>query len=475
MSGMIRRWSPVIAVLVVFTTVLFASLFGILTRPLGFLATFWPANALLLGLFVRRPRLATPLGWLAALAGYLAADLMTGGNLLLTAWLTAANLAGVATGFALFRRLPEDDRRLRRPSSVLYLLGILMIAAAAAAAVGFGAAPVFFGSDPVSGVAFWFTAELVNGIIILPVILTAPPLATLSARYRRPGDLSVLARDAAPIVAVIVLTLVGLLARGPGAIVFPSPALLWVALTLGIFTTAVVTMLVSMWHLIGFTLGYYAPYVAKIDTLTMSDRLGITLLALGPLTVASMNAARGELIRRLEGLATIDALTGALSRGAFLEQASDLVGDRQPTGRPVSVLMLDLDHFKRINDTYGHAAGDRALHAFAAAVRASLRETDILGRLGGEEFAAVLPDADERQASVLAERLRRNIEAIRLPLEGGPLQFTVSIGVATHPPAASLPLARLLVAADEALYRAKAGGRNRIAVNVPPLPPEAPG
>ena len=170
-----------------------------------------------------------------------------------------------------------------------------------------------------------------------------------------------------------------------------------------------------------------------------------------------------ELIQRLEDLASVDTLTGTLSRAAFLEQASATIASRSRAQRPVSVLMLDLDHFKRINDTHGHAVGDRALRAFGQAMRGALRASDLVGRMGGEEFAVVLPDEDQKGALALADRLRRDVEALRIPLPNGAfLEVTVSIGVATQPPAARLPLARLLIAADEALYRAKADGRNRV-------------
>ena len=111
----------VIAFFVVGVMILMASLFGILTRPMGFLAAFWPANAILLGLMVCMPRLANPWGWLGALAGYLLADFSTGGEITVTFWLTFANMAGAFTGYLLYRPMSGVDRRLGRPQSVLYL------------------------------------------------------------------------------------------------------------------------------------------------------------------------------------------------------------------------------------------------------------------------------------------------------------------------------------------------------------------
>lgn len=451
---------------VVFLIVLAASLFGILTRPLGFLAAFWPANAILLGLFVRHPRLARAPGWIGAVAGYFAADLLTGGQILLTAWLTAANLAGVVVGTVLFRKVSTEDRQLRRPLSVLYLFGILIAVASASAMVGAGAAPAFFDRDLLSGAAFWFTTELANGIIVLPVVLTAPRLSLrvpgLAAGLRREGQ--PLWLGAAPAAALAGSVILGFAIGGPGAVAFPAPALLWCALSYPLFATVLLTMLVSVWHLVAVSLGLFTPETAHLDGPTVSGRLGIMLLALGPLTVASINAARNALLQRLERLATYDVLTGALTRAIFLQRGGMILAQPERWA-PVSVLMLDIDRFKQINDTYGHAAGDKVLVAFSELIRQSLRERDLFGRIGGEEFAMVLPNTSLDQAGLVAERLRANVEMLSIALaDCRSLGITVSIGLAHDPRVKPESLDRLLATADHALYDAKNGGRNRIVV-----------
>lgn len=445
---------------ITFAVVLISSLFGILTRPVGFLASFWPANAVLLGLFVRCPSFSSPPGWIAATVAYFAADLMTGGHIVLTAWLTAANLAGVATGVALFRLVSEDDRRLRRPLSVLFLFGFLTAAAAAAAVVGAGAAPIYFGKDVVTGVAFWFTTELANGIIVLPVILTAPRPSMELVRLRRPKDAFGLLLRAAPAITLLVSILIGFFVGGPGALAFPAPALLWCALTYPLFPTVVLTMLVSIWHLVAVSLGFFTPEIAHLDAPTMSGRLGIMLLALGPLTVASINAARSDLLKRLEILATYDTLTGALTRAAFLQRGSELLVGIHSS---CVVLMLDIDRFKEINDTYGHAAGDKVLVSLSKVARQSLRDRDLFGRVGGEEFAAILPETSIDEAMHVAERLRGNIERMHIALERAvALKITASIGITHQLEPGPALLDRLLSTADQALYQAKAAGRNRV-------------
>ncbi|GFZ82799.1 diguanylate cyclase [Elstera cyanobacteriorum] len=169
----------------------------------------------------------------------------------------------------------------------------------------------------------------------------------------------------------------------------------------------------------------------------------------------------------LRRLATLDALTGALTRRRFLELFDQELARRNRTNLPLSVLMIDLDHFKLINDRFGHATGDLALTHFSAVCKACLRTHDHLGRMGGEEFAALLPETNIEDAHVVAERLRRSIAAAKISLtEDEHLTLTVSIGVAEcygfQPPEA------ILAAADRALYQAKHAGRNRVIRALPP-------
>jgi diguanylate cyclase (GGDEF)-like protein len=174
----------------------------------------------------------------------------------------------------------------------------------------------------------------------------------------------------------------------------------------------------------------------------------------------------------LEEWATLDALTGVANLRHFHHPAGLELDHAYRMGRSISVLALDIDHFKKINDNWGHATGDEALKAFAIACRRALREPDILGRVGGEEFAVALPNTRTDEAQMIAERLRRQVEAVSIPLaQGGTVSFTVSIGIATSVPAARTKTQRpnirtLLALADAALYRSKAGGRNCVNVAV---------
>ncbi|TWI65381.1 PAS domain S-box-containing protein/diguanylate cyclase (GGDEF)-like protein [Pseudoduganella lurida] len=156
-----------------------------------------------------------------------------------------------------------------------------------------------------------------------------------------------------------------------------------------------------------------------------------------------------------------DHLTGVANRRAFFYAVEMELGRAQRFPRPVALVMLDLDHFKRINDTHGHAAGDAVLGAFAQALRGVFRAVDVVARLGGEEFAVLLPSTDVIQASAVVERLRAAIELQGVPWEGTEIRFTFSAGVASWD-AQVAGVDALLHRADRAMYAAKAAGRNRI-------------
>jgi diguanylate cyclase (GGDEF)-like protein len=159
--------------------------------------------------------------------------------------------------------------------------------------------------------------------------------------------------------------------------------------------------------------------------------------------------------------ASMDPLTGMFNRRGFAEATSRVIEREANAGRPVTVMIFDLDHFKSINDRFGHPAGDEILKLFATVVVNTLRISDLSGRIGGEEFAALLPCSLE-EAVLAAERVREAFENSGIVVEEGPVDTTVSIGVAGGPAGTELEV--LLAAADTALYQAKRGGRNRVEV-----------
>jgi diguanylate cyclase (GGDEF)-like protein len=162
--------------------------------------------------------------------------------------------------------------------------------------------------------------------------------------------------------------------------------------------------------------------------------------------------------------AMIDPLTGISNRRAFLDSAMRRLKQRTRDPQPVSALLFDLDRFKSINDRFGHPVGDRVLRIFADVAASELRSTDLLGRLGGEEFGVILFGADKGAASATAERIRQGFAATRASFDGEPIDTSVSVGVVSVPAQEFSEVETLLIRADEALYVAKARGRNRVEV-----------
>ncbi len=163
----------------------------------------------------------------------------------------------------------------------------------------------------------------------------------------------------------------------------------------------------------------------------------------------------------LRGLAMQDALTGASNRRHLLDVLDREVARCPRHGRALSVLLLDIDHFKQVNDTFGHAAGDEVLRRLAGVIAPMVRREDCFARHGGEEFALVLPETPVESARLLAEKIRRRVEEERFEVGGRRVELTVSVGVAAL--AGAEAPAELLGAADAHLYEAKRAGRNRVA------------
>ena len=179
-------------------------------------------------------------------------------------------------------------------------------------------------------------------------------------------------------------------------------------------------------------------------------------------------AERRNLEKDLRRLATTDGLTGVLNRAALLAAGQREMNWVRPFGQAVVLLMIDVDHFKGINDRYGHAGGDRALQHLVAMLRFGLREGDLLGRLGGEEFAIVLQSGSAEIAEVVAERLRSRVEVEPVEFGDQKIEMTISIGLAVQQPS-DQSIERLMARADAALYHAKRSGRNRVKKDLPSL------
>jgi two-component system cell cycle response regulator len=169
-----------------------------------------------------------------------------------------------------------------------------------------------------------------------------------------------------------------------------------------------------------------------------------------------------ETNKRLELLSITDGLTKLNNHRYFQDELSRAFEESQRYGRPLSLAMIDLDFFKKVNDTYGHAVGDDVLKCAASLFKESARSTDLVARYGGEEFAVMMPETELADAGVFAEKIRSLVSAMPLDTQAGPIAVSVSIGVASVPHSRIPTAKELIIAADKALYRAKKNGRNQV-------------
>jgi diguanylate cyclase (GGDEF)-like protein len=201
---------------------------------------------------------------------------------------------------------------------------------------------------------------------------------------------------------------------------------------------------------------------AQYFQLAISKITGYSNESIGTLLKLNNNTEQKDYEARLNELAISDPLTGSYNRRYFYEMAYTYYEQMQRSGRPLSLLMIDLDHFKGINDTYGHTRGDLVLQKVAAICKNLVRTQDIFSRYGGEEFILAMPETTLANALVVAERLRNAIEALKNEVEDIPV--TASIGVVETAGEVNLTLDGLLNRVDEAMYSSKHAGRNRVTV-----------
>jgi len=187
------------------------------------------------------------------------------------------------------------------------------------------------------------------------------------------------------------------------------------------------------------------------------------LLALG---VADRLRDQRRALSDAERRAQTDALTGVLNRQSLIERLDAACLRAQARGLPIALLFIDLDHFKEINDTYGHLAGDACLRAIIAPIQTELRQSDVIGRYGGEEFVVILSSADAAAAHPIAERILQRVADVQIEGFGKPIRLTCSIGVATSD-TLGVWGEHLIAHADIAVYAAKKSGRNRVRLAEP--------
>lgn len=423
-------------------------------QTLQALSTFGVANALMLGLLVRVPTWRTLRSYAAIGLASLLASWLEGHGLGAALVWGMADTAGVATGMLLLARLPTPTVQLRRENSPMFVLLACLLASTMTTLLRLPVLMPHFDNGWTKEVSLALSTEFMNHVLILPVVLTFHSYA----HWHR-----LELRHTLPLAALLLSELLATVIGGPGAIAFTLPAFIWCALRYPLSATAIIFALFTLWKCQAFAMGHSSMTSAYFADM-VSLRVGLSLLWLGPLTVACSQKARNEVLQRLNYASQHDYLTRSLVRATFVQRSDAILARLRSSGAPMAMLMLDIDHFKQVNDQHGHAMGDVVLQGFAATVARQLRQSDLVGRYGGEEFCVCLPGISPPDALRVAERLRAAVLALSFTTPNGtPLHITVSLGLAHFaghalPPSTDAALAQ----ADALLYRAKTGGRNRV-------------
>jgi len=269
-----------------------------------------------------------------------------------------------------------------------------------------------------------------------------------------------------PLIAILLLAIWALAGMGPRGADFQ-----WVAIYYFVFPPVLGMPFTKEENRLGILAMLLVPNAAALllpGVAGLQARFNIMVLPVAAFALF-LQGLQGDLLeanhayrRQVEALAHRDTLTGAYNRRYFLEAAERILQQGRRSGLPTSLLILDIDHFKGVNDRFGHGVGDLVIRETARILGGTLRATDLAARWGGEEFVALLPHADLEAGRLVAERVRGALEAASLSVEGqkAPLAFTASLGLALAR-AEGEGLAALVDRADRALYEAKRGGRNQ--------------
>lgn len=447
-----------------------------ISRQTGRIATLWPPNGIAVAVLLLLPRVRWAEAIAAGAAGSVLANLLGGAPLAAAASITVANVVECTLAATLVARWGERRRLFQQAGDVLVLGAAATIAATAAGVVSASGAALVAGLPFGRTFARWVVGDLLGLLVVTPIVFLA------IARTVHGPDALLRQRGVTERYTLLALVLaVALAVHAPGMppIEFlVLPAVVLASFRLGPMGAALATVLVAVVGSIGTVLDAQA-LGASADAVTFAVllfQLHLAALFVSALPVGSAMARRAQLeadlvaakerADRVAGemtqLARVDALTGTLVRREFLAQLEAHGARAREAGEPLVLAMLDVDHFKPINDRFGHVVGDALLAAIGAACRSAMRTGDVIGRVGGEEFAMLLPVTDRETACRIAERLRDAVERLQVPTPEGPrVGATISIGLAVF---AGQQLDRLLDDADRALYRAKALGRNRVAV-----------
>ena len=451
-SSLLREENTLInTILLAVTTLVLCLLSNTLMLP-GKVAVFWPMNAILVGLFCRYSFFNRLHYYLICLLVLLSLDIFWGVQGPGTVLINLSNVSFVLfLTNAILHKRDGEEKQLK--INVLRLYSYCLLASLICAILGSYGFSTQVPASFWSVYPVWFSESFSTSVLILPFLLTCSG-TMLSSKFEL--------RKMLPVCLLALTLAVSGFSGGIGCLSVTLPALVWCAISYSLPTTCLLTLLagsaeVLMVYLNWVQIGFQG-HVLQI----VSARMGIASLAISPVMVAVSVQAINNLVRQLSARANFDYLTRVHSRFGLYEKLR--VGEQKSSSTPLNVLLLDIDHFKKINDTHGHDCCDNVLVIFASRVKEIVGDQGIVARMGGEEFAVVIPHARDDKGYLLAEAIRADIEQMQVSWGGDNLSLTVSIGV-SHGEAEQQEMVdafdRLLSEADRYLYQSKHFGRNR--------------
>ncbi|WP_312046538.1 diguanylate cyclase [Erwinia sp.] len=447
-------------IILLFFITLCMAMLGLYCRTNAALSLFWPCNAMLLGMLVRFPQFSSALTFAAVYAGLVTADIAFGTPVAASMGMDAANLSFIVTGLGV---LLSGNSSSRRQAALNRVFPASIVGAAVCAIIGSVASQHYFHDDLLQGWISWFCEQLSTSILLLPVIITLPRSDEINELIRECRQASPL-----PLISLGISLAVGINVGGGGSLIFPLPALMWCAVSYPLFITCMLTLITGITEIILVASNVLTIQGRDdfflIDSLA-SARLGVAAMTISPLIVALSATANKKLVARITRRADYDLLTGALTRSGLAARLDALMARRDHNFNGVA-FVVDIDRFKNINDTYGHAAGDYVLAQTVERIRQTLQQTAIVSRMGGEEFLILIEEISLPRAFLLANRLRQSIEQHTIMLNEEDLSVTISIGISPLEVVDARTLDEAIKSADKQLYLAKSSGRNRVCPEV---------
>ncbi|QOL14107.1 GGDEF domain-containing protein [Dickeya dianthicola] len=427
------------------------------------LSVFWPVNIIIAALFYRCRYLNTPWYYAVSYAAMILQDSLFYGWGLSAFTINSANIAFIVVLTQLLNWPGFLARRETDMISSLYLFAACMIAALACGIVGALAQqpwPRFPAAVFRSNFLNWFSDQFYTAVLFLPLLLTLSSQIPLRIPALRLPDML-------PLLLLLLSICVAPL-LGPVAILaFPLPALTWCAIVYPLWLIRLITLCIGSAELILAAEHVYALYGSQ-DPLFMHQiiiaRIGIAATIFSPLMMATNARTIRQLNARLLQQASHDFLTETLSRYGFTEALTAQGQSAKSLQDTVNIMLIDIDHFKNINDSFGHDCGDEILRQVATVIKQTIPTQGLVSRIGGEEFAVVCFNYSPSAFYRLADRLRQTIQQAAFMFNQQPVPVTVSIGIA-HAPTPGKYLVdtvhQLFPLADKNLYTAKREGRNR--------------